>query len=192
MLIEISFTVDEHLIEEIKAKNTEAFKRMYNAYIRYVYSIVIRYVRNSSDHQDLIQEIFALVFLKIESFNSNKGDFKIWLRKICINQCINYYHKNKQRIQIESLDTEPPTNIPDEDLQFELSRTELLAFLNAMPAGYREVFMLIVIDEYSHKEVGEILKISPETSRSQLHRAKQWLKENISQNTLKLLTHVSY
>lgn len=66
---------------------------------------------------------------------------------------------------------------------------ELLQFLKSMPSGYREIFMLVVIDEYSHKEVGEMLKISPETSRSQLHRAKKWLKEKLSPNTLKLMVN---
>jgi RNA polymerase sigma-70 factor (ECF subfamily) len=184
--------MDENLIKEIKAKNTQAFKSMYETYIRYVYSIVTRYVRNESDYQDLIQEIFALVFLKIDTFDSTKGDFKFWLRKLSINLCIKHYHKNQQRIQIESLDTEPLRDIPSNEIPMGLSRTELMKFLNAMPSGYREVFMLIVIDEYSHKEVSEILQISPETSRSQLHRAKQWLKENISTHTLNLLTRVSY
>lgn len=188
----ISFSVDENLITQIKAKNNQAFKRMYDTYIRYVYSIVNRYVRNESDYQDLIQEIFALVFLKIDTYESNKGEFKLWLRKLCINQCIKHYHKNTQRIQTESLDAELPKDIPYDELQTGLTRSELLSFLNKMPTGYREVFMLVVIDEYSHKEVGEILKISPETSRSQLHRAKQWIKEHISIHTLQLLSNTPY
>ena len=61
-----------------------------------------------------------------------------------------------------------------------MSREDLLKHLIDMPIGYKQVFMLVEIDGFSHKEAGRLLKISTETSRSQLHRAKRWLKENIT------------
>jgi len=182
--------VTENLIAGIKAKNNEAFRQMYEAYVRYVYSIVTRYVRNESDCQDLVQEIFAMVFLKIDTYNAEKGEFKFWLRKLSVNLCIKHYHKNKQRVETESMDSNPIKQVHADDNKPEISRVEILAFLKAMPSGYREVFMLVVIDDYSHKEVGEMLNISPETSRSQLHRAKEWLKEYVSNNSLNLLSSV--
>jgi len=69
----------------------------------------------------------------------------------------------------------------DEAEQFaHLSKEEIMAYLQKMPDGYRQIFMLVVMDGYSHKEVAELLTISAETSRSQLSRAKKWLKARIS------------
>ena len=51
--------------------------------------------------------------------------------------------------------------------------------LSKMPAGYKTIFMLSVIDDYSHVEIAKLLDISPETSRSQLHRSMKWIKKNI-------------
>ena len=68
-----------------------------------------------------------------------------------------------------------------------LSDKEIEEFLKDMPEGYRQVFMLVVMDGYSHKEVGELLNISTVSSRSQLSRAKKWLQENLNRNKLKLL-----
>lgn len=160
---------------------------MYEGCIRYVYTIVKRYVSNESDHQDVIQEIFARIYLRIDSFDENKGEFKYWLRRVTINECIQHYYKQKAPIKIIPIDAEVKMRPNLDEIPIGLSKEEIMQYLNRMPDGYKQIFMLVVIDEYTHQDVSEILNISPETSRSQLHRAKKWLSENISSNNLKLL-----
>lgn len=161
---------------------------MYDESIRYVYAIVRRYISNDSDHQDIIQEIFARVFLSIDSFDEKKGEFKFWLRRITINMCIQHYKQ-----QAASPSTFALENVSEASAEtvgnsrFELSKDEIKAFLQKMPEGYRQIFMLVIMDDYSHQEVSELLSISPETSRSQLHRAKKWLQINLSKHNLKQL-----
>ena len=70
-----------------------------------------------------------------------------------------------------------------------LSREEIENILIEMPLGYRQVFMLFIIDEYSHKEIGLLLNISPEASRSQLSRAKKWLRKKTLTKTDKTLAN---
>lgn len=178
---------DNSLIKSVKKREPAAFKKMYEAYIRYVYAIVVRYISNPSDHQDVVQEIFARVFLKIDSYDEAKGEFKYWLRRLTINQCIKHFHKTNKPLDILPIESKAFEQADQSSGTSALTKTELLDFLKAMPSGYKEIFMLVVIDEYTHKEVGEMLNISPETSRSQLHRAKKWLKENLSNDTLKLM-----
>jgi RNA polymerase sigma-70 factor (ECF subfamily) len=182
--------VDKALIESVKKKEPDAFKKMYEACIRYVYSIVVRYVSNSSDHQDVVQEIFARVFLKVKSYDAEKGEFKFWLRRLTINQCIKHYHKTQASLDLVPIDNKAMGQVDVNSHSNALTKDELLKLLSAMPSGYKEIFMLVTLDDYSHKEVGEMLNISPETSRSQLHRAKKWLKENLSTDTLNLMTSV--
>jgi RNA polymerase sigma factor (sigma-70 family) len=181
--------VDSTLIHAVKQRDQRAFGLLYESCIRYVYSIVRRYVANDSDHQDVIQEIFARLFLSIDSFDENKGEFKFWLRRLTINQCIKHYHRHKDSAQVDSLET--ATNLPSDTREkaATLSEDDILLFLAGMPEGYKQVFMLVVIDEYSHLEVGNALNISPETSRSQLHRAKKWIRENRSKNDLTSLAY---
>lgn len=179
--------VDQSLINAVKKRNQNAFKKMYECCIRYVYSIVKRYVSNESDHQDVIQEIFARIYLSIDTFDEGKGEFKYWLRRITINECIKYYYKQKSPVKIVPIDSEATTQLNLSEEKIWLSKDEIMQYLNRMPDGYKQIFMLVVIDEYSHQDVSEILNISPETSRSQLHRAKTWLRENLSSNNLKLL-----
>lgn len=179
--------VNQSLVNSVKNRNQDAFKKMYECCIRYVYAIVKRYVSNESDHQDIIQEIFARIYLSIDSFDENKGEFKYWLRRVTINECIQHYQKKKKAIKIVPIDSEVKMRENLNEEMIWLSDDEIMQSLNVMPDGYKQIFMLVVIDEYSHQDVGEILNISPETSRSQLHRAKKWLRENISNNNLKLL-----
>jgi len=64
-----------------------------------------------------------------------------------------------------------------------LNTDDISKLLHGMPLGYRTIFLLSVIEEYSHKEISEILDISQETSRSQLSRALKWIKNNILEDS---------
>lgn len=179
--------IDSALIKSLKGGDERAFKLVYKKSIAYVYSIVKRYLYNEEEYKDVIQEIFARVFLSIDTFDPGKGEFRFWLRRIAINQCIQVYRRQKKDFNTVDIENAADISAEMEDEALALSKEEIVALLNKMPDGYREVFMLVIIDEYSHKEVGEKLGISPETSRSQLHRAKGWLKNNLSTKTLKEL-----
>lgn len=179
--------VDPSVINSVKKRNHDAFKKMYECCIRYVYAIVKRYVPNESDHQDIIQEIFARVYLSIDSFDENKGEFKFWLRRLTINQCLQSYRKKKSQGVFVSLDMVTEADSSVEEGWTDLTPAEIESYLSKMPEGYRQIFMLIVIDGYTHKEVGKLLRISATTSRSQLLRAKKWLRKNLLENKSKNL-----
>ncbi len=177
------------LLTAVKAKDSRAFKQLYEEYVRYVYTIVTSYQEDSETCRDSIQEIFALVFLNIDSYDESKGTFKLWLRAICVNHCIKSFKREKRQVETQSLSTMTEPRIAIPSTAEDISREELLQLLQPMPRRYKEVFMLIVIDGYSHQEVSERLNISPETSRSQFSRAKQWLNQHSSRNTLNSLRH---
>lgn len=178
--VQCRFVINTTDIELVKEGDHAAFKLVYQKSIAYVYSIVNRYVNNESDQPDVIQEIYARVFLSIDSFNPSKGEFKYWLRRVTINQCMQHYRQGKSpRLHVplevvsnHSADAKGPFS--------QMTKKEIAAYLQKMPEGYRQIFMLVVMDEYSHQEVAELLDISPETSRSQLSRAKKWLRAHLS------------
>lgn len=157
---------------------------MYEGCIAYVYTITKRYITNESDIPDVVQEIFARVFLSIKTFDESKGDFKSWLRRLVINQCFQHYRQGKSPRLHVALDATEEVGEEDNHYLDELSKEDIERLLGDMPDGYRQVFMLYIVDEYSHKEIGKLLAISPEASRSQLSRAKKWLrKKNLTNRT---------
>lgn len=174
--------VDSAIIELVKKREKGAFKAMYQSCIGYVYSIVRRYVSNESDHPDVIQEIFARAFLSIHTFDQSVGEFKSWLRRLVINQCLQHYRQKKSPSLVVPLEVAKENGSDDHFPLHELSREEIETYLDRMPETYRQVFMLHVIDEYSHKEVSEFLGISIENSRAQLSRAKSWLRKKLFEN----------
>ena len=169
-------------------KERDAFKDLYEKCIGYVYTITKRYITNESEIPDVIQEIFARVFLSIQTFDPSKGEFKPWLRKLVINQCFQHYRQGRSpRLHI-ALDNAPEIEESDLGLN-ELTKEEIEKLLHEMPEGYRQVFILIIIDEYNHKEVGKLLGITTEASRSQLSRAKKWLRKKNLTNTTKTIAN---
>lgn len=172
--------VDPSLLVSVRKGDHSAFKQLYQSCIGYVYSITKRYVSNTSDHPDVIQEIFARVFLSIGTFDPARGDFKTWLRRLVINQCLQHYRQGRSPRVHVSLEVVSNVSTDAEEQFSHLTKEEVMAYLQKMPEGYRKIFMLVILDGYSHKEVAELLAITAETSRSQLSRAKKWLKAHIS------------
>lgn len=179
--------VDPSIISKLKAGNKTEYRVMYNATIRYVHAIVRRYVNNDSDHLDIIQEIYARVFLSIQSYDEKKGEFKPWIRKIALNQCLQHHRGlEKWAGKVVSMDDTDKLNNCEDSVDFweRYDSEVLLVLLQDMPAGYRQVFMLVVMDDCSHDEAAELLGISTATSRSQLLRAKRWLQKYVTPEKL--------
>lgn len=175
--------VNQNTIEQCKKKDQQAFKELYESCLPYVFTIVKGYVDNHGYQKDLVQEVFAKIFLKIKMYDEQKGAFKFWLRRVAVNQCLMFI-RDKQK-QFEYDDIEDITF--SDDLQTEMDVSHLDPSLSEqviskMPEGYRKVFSLVIMEGYSHDEVGLQLGISPETSRSQLSRSKKWLRQYILNN----------
>jgi len=141
---------------------------------------VKRYVFSIEDQQDLVQESFAKVFLNIKSFNPNKGSFNTWLRKITVNECLMYLRKKNKVSMLIPVEINDNITPGIEHGLENITREDIDKMLISMPQGYKLVFMLSVIDDYSHKEIGKQLGIKEETSRSQLTRAKSWINKNLT------------
>ena len=132
----------------------------------------------------MMQEVFAKVFINIKSFDANKGNFNNWIRKIAVNECLQHIRKARPLFVAEGM--EDNINISDgTPLPTDLTREDVDLILGKMPAGYKLVFMLSIMDGYNHKEISKQLNITAETSRSQLTRAKKWTRKYLLNNTKK-------
>jgi RNA polymerase sigma-70 factor (ECF subfamily) len=173
---------EKKLVERLRKKDREAQKYVYEKYSKIFYGLCLRYAYNAQEADDMLQEGFLKIFLKISQY-SGTGSFEGWMKRIIINNAINFYHKYyKYRYHdniSESYDLESDDNFYD-DADF--TYDELLGIINELPAGYKIVFNLFAIEGYKHKEISKMLGISENTSKSQYHRAKK-----ILQNKLKLL-----
>jgi RNA polymerase sigma-70 factor (ECF subfamily) len=138
----------------------------------------LKYCKNEQEAQDNLQDSFLEIFRKIKQYKG-KGSFEGWMKRIVINKAIDRYKKEllkrplDEHIQAEeSVDIEEPLNIPLD---------QILSCIQNLPTQYRLVFNLYVLDDYSHKEIAKMLSIREGTSKSNLHRAKLILKEQIEE-----------
>ncbi|GGE25353.1 RNA polymerase sigma factor [Sphingobacterium cellulitidis] len=143
-----------------------------------MYALCIRYAKDQDDAADILQNGFIKVFKKCELFEG-KGSLEGWIRKVMVNTAIESHRKNKVRF----LSTEELTGHEIEQAgSFSLTHLDykdLLVLIKKLPMGYRTVFNLYAIEGYNHKEIAEMLEISEGSSKSQLSRARSWLKERI-------------
>ncbi|MDP2721601.1 MAG: RNA polymerase sigma factor [Bacteroidales bacterium] len=170
--------LDFGLIERCLKKDRKAQYEFYEKYAPKLYGICLRYAKTVIDAEDILQDGFIKVFRYLGDYRG-EGSFEGWLRKIMVTTAMNYYKKKN----LVSKDVEPETiRIPvhnDHEIVSAMSHQELLRFIFELPDGYRTVFNLNTIEGYSHKEIGEMMHISVNTSKSQLSRAKSSLRKRI-------------
>jgi RNA polymerase sigma factor (sigma-70 family) len=170
------------LIEEYKQGNSYAFEMLYKKYASKMKGVAFRYVGDTYIAEDILQEAFIKVFTKISDFKA-PGLFEAWLRKVVVNTAITYYHSLKKTeehinqfgIFLENETTEVETEAGNTIYSLE----EMMSAINTLPLGYKMVFNMYVIDQYSHKEIAESLKITEGTSKSQLYKAREFLKKEL-------------
>lgn len=180
--------VNTWVIDLCKAGQEKGYRALYEACVPYIYTVVKSYIPDAASHQDVIQDIFAHLFVHLGGYDPDKGPFKPWLRRVAVNHCLMRLRKN------DVLDLVVPIDIHadygsvasqgyEDHRLYDLSKEDIEALLAKMPTGYKTIFLLVAIDEYSHEEVGKMLGIAPETSRSQYFKARKWITSNIMNST---------
>lgn len=159
---------------------TVTWEEIYKTYSRKMYSVCLRYARNTEEAQDVLHDGFLKVFSCLDEYKGT-GSLEGWIRRIMVRTAINNYRVYDNRYFIiedseEILETE---GISVED---SISADELMAHINALPDGYRIIFNMYVIEGYKHNEIAELLGISESTSKTQLMKARKVLMKKINKH----------
>lgn len=178
MNLEHKITIDD-LLEGCKRGERKAQELLYRALSSKMLGVCTRYANSDFEAEDMLQAGFIKVFRSVESFRG-EGSFEGWIRKVIVNTAIEMYRKN-----IRTLKTVDMNEIYDAEQQTyhidQLELNDLLKIIQLLPDGYRIVFNMYAIEGYSHKEIAAALHISEGASKSQLSRARTWLKEKIKE-----------
>jgi RNA polymerase sigma factor (sigma-70 family) len=157
----------------------DAWVSLFTMYNKSMYNVCIRLTGNRGDAEDVLQDSFMLAFNKIGSLK-NPEAYGGWLKQIVVRECIRFC---KKRILFEDLNQGDEFTIDDNSgWWLDVSLQDIHYAIKTLPEGCRLVFVLYVLENYSHKEVAHALEISEGTSKSQYYRAKTLLKEKIIKN----------
>lgn len=154
----------------------EAFERLYRAHVSRVYGLACR-MAGSERADELTQDVFVRAWEKLGTFRGESA-FSSWLYRLAVNLlCSRLRTLKVQR------DREVAAEIPLAAARARRDTIEIrLDFevaLEGLPDGAREIFVLHDVEGYKHREIAELMEITPGTSKSQLHRARMILRRHL-------------
>lgn len=168
-------TSKQQLLNKCLKGDRLAQKQFYLLFRDKMFVLCLRFSNNRAEAEDLLQEGFVRVFLDLGNYK-NKGNLEGWVRKVVLNVCLQYIRKHKNKPITEDLLDHAAIPIPEDDHLILERGKELIYMLQHLPPGYRAVINLYILEGYSHASIAEELGISENTSKSQLSRAKKYLK----------------
>jgi RNA polymerase sigma factor (sigma-70 family) len=155
--------------------------------------VMRRYVKEAGVAQDLLHEVFITAINKYDSY-TGKGCFEGWLHRIAVNTALMYLRNEKNRqVPAEAVlsvagDDADGSRADDARAAIEaagFSGEELLSAIDRLPEHHRMVFNMYVMDDFSHRQIGTELNISPGTSKSHLARARRKIQQFLYDDALK-------
>jgi RNA polymerase sigma-70 factor (ECF subfamily) len=172
---------DAVLVQRALAGDADAFATLFQVHKGRVYAVCLRMTNNSADADDLTQEAFIQAFRKLATFRGESA-LSTWLHRVAVNTALMHFRRNPPLKT--SLDEPADSELSkrefgrqDERLKHSLDRIALTRALDALPSGYRTIFELHEIGGYGHREIARLLRCSVGNSKSQLHKAKQKIRE---------------
>ncbi|MER3445836.1 MAG: RNA polymerase subunit sigma [Candidatus Dadabacteria bacterium] len=187
---------DEKLIEIFITKNDQsAFEEIVKRYCEKIYRLALRITRNSSDAEEVLQEVLFTLMMKIDTFRG-ESKFSTWLYRVTVNAIYMHLRTEKKHESDVSLEDYVPydehgtlmgrvkekdwSNRPDKALLSKEAMEIIEKSVNELPESYRVVFHLSDIEGLSNEETAEILGLSVPAVKSRLHRARLFLRDRLS------------
>ncbi len=170
----------DQLLQRCKSGEQSAQLEIYKRYYRAMYNTALRILNNSFDAEDMMQESFLIAFTKLSTF---KGEvtFGAWLKRIVINNSLTALKKNNRlnTVPLEKVDLKE-TNEEKQDYSF-LKASDILNKVALLKNNYKIALTLNLIEGYDYEEIAQIMDISYENSRTTVSRAKNKLRQLLSQ-----------
>jgi len=150
-------------------------EKLYRKYFPTMERMVRRYTQDEDQVTDILNNGFLRVFKKVQTFK-HEGSFEGWIRKLIFHSVSDYFRSKKTDVKFLLYDEAPEIAIrPNTDLYFE----DLMKFVNELPKKHHAVFHLYAIEGFIHKEIGQQLNMSENTSKWYLSEARKILQKKI-------------
>lgn len=172
----------EALINACIANDRQAQNRLYRMFYPRLMPMVLRYFPDRNLAEEILNDGFLKVYKNIHTFKY-KGSFEGWIKVIVrrtVTDYARYKMHHKKHIILEEDDSSMDLKVPADQLFYD----DLIKLIEELPDATRVVFNLFVIDGVPHKEIAKMLKISENTSKWHIHRARELLQKRIKELNL--------
>ena len=170
----------DDLVARAQAGDQTAFRDLYRQHAGRVYALCLRLTGNAGDAEERTQDVFVRLWDKLRSFRGESA-FSSWLHRLAVNVVLNEARTTKRR-ELRVMPTDNPDVVearhaaPVQSVGLSIDLERAIAEL---PDGAREVFVLFDIEGYGHAEIAQLVGIAEGTSKAQLFRARQLLREKL-------------
>lgn len=171
------------LIQNCVKGDPVAQRKLFEKFAPKMMTVCLRYLKDVQEAEDVLQDGFIKIFQKIDAYQFT-GSFEGWMRKIIVNTALDQIRRNRKMGFSEEFDTIEYKMESSDHIFEDLVAQDLMKLIANLPDGYKVVFNMFAIEGYSHKEIGELLGISENTSKSQFSRARAYLRNKLE--TLKI------
>ena len=169
--------IREETIRAAAQGDRHAFRIIYQQFCDYVYGLAARILGQEQDAEEVTQDVFVQVYLRLKNFRF-EASLKTWIYRITVNTAYNYYKKNKRRYkriadyrrEAEHVVSAGQGIEACEDYQELIGR-----LLSALPQEQRTCIILRSIENLSYEEISEVLNVNINTVRSRVMRAREKL-----------------
>ena len=173
----ISFYSNEkQLLKKAIKGNRDAQRTIYEKFASKMLSVCRQYIKDVHFAEDVMVNGFVKVFKNLSDFE-HRGSFEGWIRRIMVRESISYLRK-KQFVVFDNEVLERK-EIFEEEVTSLIDVDEVQQLIDALPEGYKMVFVLYAVEGYKHNDIAKLLEITEGTSKSQLFKARKMLQENL-------------
>jgi RNA polymerase sigma-70 factor (ECF subfamily) len=170
---------ESQLVAAVLAGSASAERELYDRHVDKIYRLAFRMAGDDTLARDLTQDTFVRAFARLGTFRG-ESSLSTWLHTIATSVILNGLKKvrriHSREVTGEELPEVAATHaIAEPDLKHRLARA-----IDALPDGYRMVFVMHDVEGYTHEEIGRALGIQPGTSKAQLFRARAKLRNELA------------
>lgn len=170
------------IIRKAIANDSQAQQAIYEQFAPKMLSVCRQYISDAFYAEDVLVTGFLKVFTKLGQFDQ-RGSFEGWVRRIMVTTAISHLRSQKRLVFLED---HPETQLMESTVANDnLEVEEIQKLIDGLPENYKVVFLMYAIDGYSHQEISEILQITENTSKTQLHRARKLLQHQLKDKNIR-------
>jgi len=180
---------DNNLVQLLQKGNVVAFDSLFEVYSPKLFGFALKYFKNESDAEELVQEVFVKVWENRQTLKSELS-FKSYLFTIALNQIRKHFNKKATSLRyLESLQNDPEftENITNQEDDYELTLRQINLIIEQMPPRRREIFTKSKMEGKSSKEIATELNISAGTVDNQVSEALRYIRSHLNQENLALM-----
>ena len=170
------------LAEGCRNGDGAAQRELYDRYAGRLLAVCLRYAGDRATAEDLLHDAFLKIYGAFSKFEyRGAGSLRAWMERVTVNVALEWL-RSRNKLSMTALDEGrqlPDIPEPDPSELARVPRDVLMQFVSELPEGYRAVFNLYCIEEYSHREIAQMLGINEKSSSSQLFRARAMLARRI-------------